>query len=94
MFEALATTGDTHLGGEDFDNCLMDHFIKQYKTKTGTNVLQNQCTLGKLQREVEKVKRTLSSQILCNSARVRVSAKPFPFSKDSILSLVWQMYYV
>ena len=32
VFEALATTGDTHLGGVDIDNRLMDHFIKQYKT--------------------------------------------------------------
>jgi heat shock protein 5 len=63
VFEVLATTGDTHLGGEDFDNRIMDHFIKPYKTKTGNNVSQNQRALGKLKREVEKAKRTLSSQM-------------------------------
>lgn len=63
VFEVLATAGDTHLGGEDFDNRVMDHFIKAYKTKTGTDVSQNQRALGKLKREVEKAKRTLSSQM-------------------------------
>jgi heat shock protein 5 len=59
----LATAGDTHLGGEDFDNRIMDHFIKLYKSKTGTDVSTNQRALGKLKREVEKAKRTLSSQM-------------------------------
>ncbi|KAH9910675.1 Hsp70 protein-domain-containing protein, partial [Fomitopsis serialis] len=36
VFEVLATAGDTHLGGEDFDNRVMDYLIKQYKKKTGT----------------------------------------------------------
>ncbi|EKM52637.1 uncharacterized protein PHACADRAFT_261202 [Phanerochaete carnosa HHB-10118-sp] len=62
VFEVLATAGDTHLGGEDFDNRVMDYFIKQYKKKTGTDVSQNLKALGKLKREVEKAKRTLSSQ--------------------------------
>jgi len=61
VFEVLATAGDTHLGGEDFDNHVIDHFIKLYKQKTGTDVSGNQCALGKLKREVEKAKRTLSS---------------------------------
>jgi endoplasmic reticulum chaperone BiP len=59
----LATAGDTHLGGEDFDNRVMDHFIKVYKQKTGTDVTGNLRALGKLKREVEKAKRTLSSQM-------------------------------
>ncbi|KAF8310775.1 heat shock protein 70 [Clavulina sp. PMI_390] len=63
VFEVLATAGDTHLGGEDFDNRVMDHFTKLYKTKTGTDVSSNQRALGKLKREVEKAKRTLSSQM-------------------------------
>jgi endoplasmic reticulum chaperone BiP len=62
VFEVLATAGDTHLGGEDFDNRVMDYFIKQYKKKTGTDVSTNLRALGKLKREVEKAKRTLSSQ--------------------------------
>lgn len=63
VFEVLATAGDTHLGGEDFDNRVMDHFIKLYKSKTGTDISENQRALGKLKREVEKAKRTLSSQM-------------------------------
>ncbi|KAI0789162.1 heat shock protein 70 [Abortiporus biennis] len=62
VFEVLATAGDTHLGGEDFDNRVMDYFIKLYKKKTGTDVSGNLKALGKLKREVEKAKRTLSSQ--------------------------------
>ncbi|KDN34097.1 hypothetical protein RSAG8_12814, partial [Rhizoctonia solani AG-8 WAC10335] len=62
VFEVLATAGDTHLGGEDFDNRVIDHFIREYK-KTGTDVSKNQCAVSKLKREVEKAKRTLSSQM-------------------------------
>jgi len=62
VFEVLATAGDTHLGGEDFDNRVMDYLIKNYKKKTGTDVSKNLRALGKLKREVEKAKRTLSSQ--------------------------------
>ena len=62
VFEVLATAGDTHLGGEDFDNRVMEYFTKLYKKKTGTDVSKNLKALGKLKREVEKAKRTLSSQ--------------------------------
>src|SRR5258708_20683639 len=63
VFEVLATAGDTHLGGEDFDNHVIDHFNKMYKEKAGTDVSGNQRALGKLKREVEKAKCTLSSQM-------------------------------
>ena len=62
VFEVLATAGDTHLGGEDFDNRIIDYFIKQYKRKTGTDVSTNMRALGKLKKAVENAKRTLSSQ--------------------------------
>lgn len=62
VFEVLATAGDTHLGGEDFDNRVIDYFVKLYKKKTGTDVTSNLRAMGKLKREVEKAKRTLSSQ--------------------------------
>ncbi|KAH9917213.1 heat shock 70kDa protein 5, isoform CRA_b [Amylocystis lapponica] len=62
VFEVLAMAGDTHLGGEDFDNRVMEYMIKQYKKKSGTDVTGNLRALGKLKREVEKAKRTLSSQ--------------------------------
>ena len=71
VFEVMATAGDTHLGGEDFDNRVIDYLIKSYKTKTGTNVSKNLRALGKLKREVEKAKRTLSSQ---QSTRVEIES--------------------
>ncbi|KAG0707143.1 heat shock protein 70 family [Suillus ampliporus] len=71
VFEVLATAGDTHLGGEDFDNRVIDYFVKQYKKKTGTDVTTNLRAMGKLKREVEKAKRTLSSQ---QSTRVEIES--------------------
>merc|ERR1719460_2202492 len=62
VFEVLATNGDTHLGGEDFDQRVMDYFIKLYKKKKGKNVKTDVRAVQKLRREVEKAKRTLSSQ--------------------------------
>src|SRR6266481_7753360 len=53
VFELLATAGDTHLGGEDFDNRIIDYFVKLYKAKTGTDVSKNARAMGKLKREVE-----------------------------------------
>ncbi|QRW13851.1 heat shock protein HSP70 family protein [Ceratobasidium sp. AG-Ba] len=63
VFEVLATAGDTHLGGEDFDNRVIEHFVREYKKKTGTDVSKNQRAMSKLKKEVEKAKRTLSSQM-------------------------------
>ena len=50
VFEVLATAGDTHLGGEDFDNRVIDYFVKQYKEKTGMDVSTNLRAMGKLKR--------------------------------------------
>ena len=61
VFEVLATNGNTHLGGEDFDQRVMDYFLKVYKKKTGLDVRNNEKAVQKLRREVEKAKRTLSS---------------------------------
>ncbi|KAG9097913.1 ATPase with role in protein import into the ER [Ceratobasidium sp. UAMH 11750] len=63
VFEVLATAGDTHLGGEDFDNRVIDYFVSRYQQETGTSILKNRRTMSKLKREVEKAKRTLSSQL-------------------------------
>ena len=71
VFEVLATAGDTHLGGEDFDNRVIEYMLKQYKKKTGTDVSKNLRALGKLKREVEKAKRTLSAQ---QSTRIEIEA--------------------
>jgi endoplasmic reticulum chaperone BiP len=71
VFEVLATAGDTHLGGEDFDNRVIDYFVKMYKKKTGVDVTNNLRAVGKLKREVEKAKRTLSSQ---QSVRIEIES--------------------
>ena len=62
VFEVVATNGDTHLGGEDFDQRVMEHFIKLYKKKKGKDIRKDNRAVQKLRREVEKAKRTLSSQ--------------------------------
>ena len=63
VFEVLATAGDTHLGGEDFDNRVSDYILKQFKKKTGLDASSNKKSVGKLKRAVENAKRTLSSQM-------------------------------
>ncbi|KAL1273566.1 hypothetical protein QQF64_026380 [Cirrhinus molitorella] len=62
VFKVKGTNGDTHLGGEDFDQRVMEHFIKLYKSKTGNDVRNDNRAMQKLRREVEKAKRTLSTQ--------------------------------
>ncbi|KAL9686377.1 hypothetical protein QQ045_023835 [Rhodiola kirilowii] len=62
VFEVLATSGDTHLGGEDFDHRVMDYFIKLIKRKHGKDISKDSKALGKLRREAERAKRALSSQ--------------------------------
>merc|ERR1719270_2995409 len=61
VFEVLATNGDTHLGGEDFDNNVVNYFVKQFKRKHKIDVKNNERALAKLRKEVEKAKRALSS---------------------------------
>eukprot|EP00466_Bigelowiella_natans_P017840 jgi/Bigna1/88281/estExt_fgenesh1_pg.C_300053 len=61
VFEVLATNGDTHLGGEDFDQRVMAHFIKLIKKKFKKDISKNLRALAKLRREVEKAKRALST---------------------------------
>uniref|UniRef100_A0ACD5WRL3 Uncharacterized protein n=1 Tax=Avena sativa TaxID=4498 RepID=A0ACD5WRL3_AVESA len=62
VFEVLATNGDTHLGGEDFDQRVMNHFIRLVKRKHGVDVSGDARALGKLRRECERAKRALSNQ--------------------------------
>lgn len=71
VFEVIATNGDTHLGGEDFDHRVMDHFIKLYKKKKGKDIRSDKRAVQKLRREVEKAKRSLSS---AHQARVEVES--------------------
>ncbi|KAF2115149.1 heat shock protein 70b [Lophiotrema nucula] len=62
VFEVLATAGDTHLGGEDFDQQIVDHFVKSYNKKHDTNIQKDVKAMSKLKREAERAKRVLSSQ--------------------------------
>ncbi|KAI5814163.1 heat shock protein 70 family [Pyronema omphalodes] len=71
VFEVLSTAGDTHLGGEDFDQRVISHFVKLYNKKNDVDITKDLKTMGKLKREVEKAKRTLSSQM---STRIEIEA--------------------
>ncbi|CAD7976322.1 unnamed protein product [Amoebophrya sp. A25] len=71
VFEVLATSGDTHLGGEDFDQRLMQHFMERFKKSTGSDMSKDKKAIQKLRREVEKAKRALSSTA---STQVRVES--------------------
>ena len=61
-FEVLATSGDTHLGGEDFDQRVMKYFTKMMEKKSNVDISGDKRALQKLRKEVERVKRALSSQ--------------------------------
>merc|ERR1711935_1149436 len=69
VFEVLSTNGDTHLGGEDFDQRVMQFFIKMMKKKSNVDITGDKRELQKLRKEVERVKRALSSQ---QQARVEI----------------------
>ncbi|XXG54701.1 hypothetical protein AAC387_Pa03g2514 [Persea americana] len=62
-FEVKAITGDTHLGGEDFDNRMVDHFIRDFKRKHKLDVSDNPRAIRRLKTACEKAKRTLSSMM-------------------------------
>ena len=61
MFEVRSTAGDTHLGGEDFDNRLVDHFVNEFKRKFKKDVSKSPRALRRLRTASERAKRTLSS---------------------------------
>ncbi|GME67645.1 unnamed protein product [[Candida] boidinii] len=61
IFEVKATAGDTHLGGEDFDNRLVNHFVAEFKRKHKKDLTSNQRALRRLRTACERAKRTLSS---------------------------------
>ena len=61
IFEVKATSGDTHLGGEDFDNILVQHFSSEFKRKHKHDISENKRAIRRLRTACEKAKRTLSS---------------------------------
>lgn len=54
VFEVIATNGDTHLGGEDFDHRVMEYLLKTFKKKSGKDASSDKRSMGKLKREVER----------------------------------------
>jgi heat shock protein 1/8 len=61
IFEVKATAGDTHLGGEDFDSRMVNHFVEEFKRKEKADVRGNARAIRRLRTACEKAKRTLSS---------------------------------
>jgi len=60
VFEVKATAGDTHLGGQDFDNRMVDHFVMEFRNKYKEDISENSKALRRLRTACEKAKRTLS----------------------------------
>ena len=61
VFEVKSTAGDTHLGGEDFDNRMVDHFVNEFKRKNRKDLKSSARALRRLRTACERAKRTLSS---------------------------------
>ncbi len=61
VFEVRSTNGDTHLGGEDFDNRIVDHFIAEFKKNEGVDLKGDNAALQRLKDEAEKAKKELST---------------------------------
>jgi len=67
IFEVKSTAGDTHLGGEDFDNRMVNHFVAEFKRKyKGKDLSTNKRALRRLRTACERAKRTLSSSTTAN----------------------------
>jgi len=71
VFEVKSTAGDTHLGGEDFDNRILNHFVQEFKRKHKKDIGTNKRALKRLRTACEKAKRTLSAS---TQASVEVDA--------------------
>lgn len=61
VFEVKATAGDTHLGGEDFDNRMVNHFVQEFKRKNKKDITSSKRAVRRLRTACERAKRTLSS---------------------------------
>jgi chaperone protein dnaK len=61
VFEVLSTNGDTHLGGEDFDNRIVNHFLEVFKKEEGIDLRNDKAAMQRLKDEAEKAKKELSS---------------------------------
>jgi molecular chaperone DnaK len=61
VFEVLSTNGDTHLGGEDFDMRIVNHFVDEFKKESGIDVKEDKAAMQRLKEEAEKAKKELST---------------------------------
>ncbi len=61
VFEVLSTNGDTHLGGEDFDLRIVNHFVDEFKKESGIDVTNDKAAMQRLKEEAEKAKKELST---------------------------------
>ena len=61
VFEVRSTNGDTHLGGEDFDNRIVNHFLEVFKNQEGVDLKSDKAAMQRLKDEAEKAKKELSS---------------------------------
>jgi len=82
VFEVIATNGDTHLGGEDFDQRVMDYFLKLWQKKSGKDATKDKRAIQKLRREVEQAKRILST-----SHQTSIEIENFHDGEDLIQTL-------
>ena len=61
VFEVLSTNGDTHLGGDDFDQVIIEHLAKDFESKEGVNLMEDRTALQRLKEAAEKAKIELST---------------------------------
>jgi len=66
IFEVKSTSGDTHLGGEDFDQRMVNHFIQEFKRKSKKDIADNKRAVRRLRTACERAKRTLSTSTQAN----------------------------
>jgi len=83
IFEVKATAGDTHLGGEDFDNRLVDHFVQEFKKKFKEDLTTNQRALRRLRTACERAKRTLSSS---TQAHIEIDSLHASYDFNSVIT--------
>ena len=66
VIEVLATSGDNHLGGDDFDERIVNYLVEQFKISDGINLLKDVSAMQRLREEAEKAKKELSSSVTTN----------------------------
>ena len=86
IFEVKSTSGDTHLGGEDFDNRMVNHFVQEFKRKHKKDISDNKRALRRLRTACERAKRTLSSS-------TQVCENTYTYNSFLIYFEQWAQFY-